>query len=158
MIRAMVEQEGRTVFLSSHLLDEVEKICDAARSSTGQVVTQGPIEEISRGGAGAANELILGVDDVYTALGILDGSELVREAHRSDEGIRVALAGEPQSAARERGARARWRGGASPGPVRHSLEQRFLEITARLDEPPSSATRPRGRCPRDRDRAAPGRG
>ena len=26
MIRAMIEQEGRTVFLSSHLLDEVEKI------------------------------------------------------------------------------------------------------------------------------------
>jgi len=30
MIRAMVEQEGRTVFVSSHLLDEVEKTCDAA--------------------------------------------------------------------------------------------------------------------------------
>ncbi len=65
MIRTMVEQEGRTVFLSSHLLDEVEKICDAAAIvDRGKIVTQGPIEEISRGGAGAANELILGVDDV----------------------------------------------------------------------------------------------
>ncbi len=32
MIRAMVEQEGRTVFLSSHLLDEVEKICAVGRA------------------------------------------------------------------------------------------------------------------------------
>jgi ABC-2 type transport system ATP-binding protein len=142
MIRTMVEQEGRTVFLSSHLLDEVEKICDAAAIvDRGKIVTQGPIEEISRGGAGAANELILGVDDVYTALGILDGSELVREAHRSDEGIRVALAGEPQSAAQLNEALVR--GGVGVlrlEPVRHSLEQRFLEITARLDEPPSDAS------------------
>ena len=30
MIRALVEEEGRTVFISSHLLDEVEKTCDVA--------------------------------------------------------------------------------------------------------------------------------
>src|ERR1700682_1931533 len=46
MIRAMVETGGRTVFLSSHLLDEVEKICDvAAIVDRGRVVTQGPIAE-----------------------------------------------------------------------------------------------------------------
>ena len=32
MIRAMVEQEGRTVFISSHLLDEVEKTCEAEKT------------------------------------------------------------------------------------------------------------------------------
>ncbi len=42
MIRAIVEQEGRTVFLSSHLLDEVEKICDAAAIvDRGRIVAQG---------------------------------------------------------------------------------------------------------------------
>jgi ABC-type multidrug transport system ATPase subunit len=30
MIRALVQEEGRTVFISSHLLDEVEKTCDLA--------------------------------------------------------------------------------------------------------------------------------
>ena len=54
MIRAMVEQEGRTVFLSSHLLDEVEKICDAAAIvDRGRIVTQGPIAELAEGGARA---------------------------------------------------------------------------------------------------------
>ena len=49
MIRAMVEQEGRTVFISSHLLDEVEKTCDAAAIvDRGKIVTQGAIAE-SRG-------------------------------------------------------------------------------------------------------------
>jgi len=30
MIRALVEEEGRTVFISSHLLDKIEKTCDVA--------------------------------------------------------------------------------------------------------------------------------
>ena len=51
MIRAMVEQEGRTVFISSHLLDEVEKTCDAAAIvDRGKVVTQGAIAELAGGG------------------------------------------------------------------------------------------------------------
>jgi len=43
MIRAVVA-EGRTVMLSSHLLDEVEKICDvAAIVDRGQIIAQGPV-------------------------------------------------------------------------------------------------------------------
>ena len=46
MIRALVG-EGRTVFLSSHLLDEVEKACDAAAIiDGGRIVTSGPIAEL----------------------------------------------------------------------------------------------------------------
>jgi ABC-2 type transport system ATP-binding protein len=49
MIRGLVE-EGRTVLLSSHLLDEVEKICDAvAIVDHGRVVMQGSLAEL-RGG------------------------------------------------------------------------------------------------------------
>ena len=136
MIRAMVEQEGRTVFLSSHLLDEVEKICDAAAIvDRGRIVTQGPIAELAEGGA--RHELIVGVDDVEQALSTLHGSELVREARRSDEGLRVILSGDPRSAAQINAMLV----GAGVGvtrlePVRHSLEQRFLEITTRLDAAP----------------------
>src|SRR5665213_3219610 len=58
MIRAMVEQEGRTVFISSHLLDEVEKTCDAAAIvDRGKVIVQGSIADLASGG-GARRELI----------------------------------------------------------------------------------------------------
>jgi ABC-2 type transport system ATP-binding protein len=138
MIRTMVEHENRTVFLSSHLLDEVEKICDAAAIvDRGKIIAQGPIAELTRGGAsGARNELIVGVDDVELALSTLGGSELVSEAHRSDEGLRVVLAGDLETAASVNANLVR--AGVAVmrlEPVRHSLEQRFLEVTARLDAP-----------------------
>jgi len=138
MIREMVEQEGRTVFLSSHLLDEVEKICDAAAIvDRGKIVTQGSIAEISRGGDGTRNELIVGVDDIELALRTLDASELVLQAERADDGLRVVLSGAADTAADVNATlvRAGLRV-ARLEPVRHSLEQRFLEITARLDEAP----------------------
>ena len=136
MIRAMVEQEGRTVFLSSHLLDEVEKICDAAAIvDRGKVITQGPIAELAEGGA--HSELIVGVDDRERAIGLLEGLDQVREARRSDDGLRVVLSGGPETAAQINVQL------VSAGiavtrlePVRHSLEQRFLEVTSRLDAVP----------------------
>jgi ABC-2 type transport system ATP-binding protein len=135
MIRALVEQEGRTVFLSSHLLDEVEKICDAAAIvDRGKVLTQGPIAELA--GGGARHELIIGVDDAERALDLLAASDAVREAHRSDEGLRVVLAGSPETAAEINALLVS--GGLAVTrlePVRHSLEHRFLEITSRLDAP-----------------------
>ena len=139
MIRAMVEQEGRTVFISSHLLDEVEKICDAAAIvDRGRVVSHGPIAELT--GAGAHPELVVAVDDEERALTLIAASGLAVEAHMSDEGLRVVLAGGPHTAA---ALNARL---VSAGigvmrlqPVRHSLEQRFLEITARLDAAPAEA-------------------
>jgi ABC-2 type transport system ATP-binding protein len=135
MIRSMVEQEGRTVFLSSHLLDEVEKICDAAAIvDRGKIIMQGPIAELAEGGS--RQELILGVDDVELALGTLAGSELVREARRSDEGIRVVLSGSTRDAAQINAMLVQAGVGvARLEPVRHSLEQRFLQVTSRLDAP-----------------------
>jgi ABC-2 type transport system ATP-binding protein len=134
MIRAMVEQEGRTVFISSHLLDEVERTCDAAAIvDRGKIITQGTIADLAGGGV-ARHELVLTVDDAELALGALDASELVLEANRSDGSIRVVLAGEPDSAAAVNALLV----GVGVGvtrlePVRHSLERRFLEITSRLD-------------------------
>ena len=134
MIRAMVEQEQRTVFISSHLLDEVEKTCDAAAIvDRGKIVTQGAIAELAAGG-GARHELILGVDDPARALDVLQDSALVAEARRDDEGVRVVLAGDPQTAAQINAELVRAGIGVTRlEPVRHSLEQRFLQITSRLD-------------------------
>jgi ABC-2 type transport system ATP-binding protein len=134
MIRAMVEQEGRTVFISSHLLDEVEKTCDAAAIvDRGKIVTQGAIADLAAGG-GARHELIVSVDDAERALTLLDASALVVEARRDDEGIRVVLAGDPQTTAQVNAALVQAGIGVTRlEPVRHSLEQRFLQITSRLD-------------------------
>jgi ABC-2 type transport system ATP-binding protein len=139
MIRAMVDREGRTVFLSSHLLDEVEKICDhAAIVDRGKIVVQGAISELAEGGT--QHELIVGVDDPDRALAVLDGSEQARAAHRSDEGLRVVLTDGPGVSVVDRAAAVN---SALVGaglavsrlePVRQSLEQRFLEVTSRLSD------------------------
>lgn len=57
-VRALIADiagEGRTVFLSTHLLSEVELVCtDAAVMSSGRMVAQGPLAELrSRGGRAA---------------------------------------------------------------------------------------------------------
>src|SRR5579863_8265920 len=50
MIQSFVA-EGRTVVLSSHLLDEVERTCDAvAIVDRGHIIRQGPIAELLSGG------------------------------------------------------------------------------------------------------------
>ena len=146
MIRAMVEQEGRTVFLSSHLLDEVEKICDhAAIVDRGKIVTQGAIAELAEGST--QHELIVGVDDPERALAVLEGCEQVREAHRSDEGLRVVLADGSGVSAADRAAAinaALVGSGLAVSrlePVRQSLEQRFLEVTSRLSDTPAREVR-----------------
>ena len=76
MIRALVDEEGRTVFISSHLLDEVEKTCDvAAIIDGGRVIAHGRIEELVADGNG---ELVIECDDLNRALGLLAGDPSVR--------------------------------------------------------------------------------
>jgi ABC-2 type transport system ATP-binding protein len=131
MIRDLVEQEGRTVFLSSHLLDEVEKVCDhAAIVDRGRIVTQGAIADLAAGGR---NELIIGCDDPALALAVLEGYSGIRDARRSDAGLRLTLAPGRDGAGALNSLLVQ--AGVSVHrlePVRHSLEERFLEITTRL--------------------------
>ncbi|MHB1538940.1 MAG: ABC transporter ATP-binding protein [Solirubrobacteraceae bacterium] len=140
MLRELVEQEGRTVFLSSHLLDEVERICDhAAIVDRGRVVIQGAIAELASAGAGEGSELILGVDDEQRAQRVLDGLPGVLSARRSEEGMRVLLSGEASTAAHVNAELvAAGVGVMRLEPVRHSLEQRFLAITSRLEGAPAA--------------------
>ncbi len=139
MIRAMVEQEGRTVFISSHLLDEVEKICDhAAIVDRGKILMQGAIADLAEGGS--RHELIVGVDDPVRALGVLEASDSVLQAQRSDEGLRVVLGEVPDMSDTESAAAinaALVGAGLAVSrlePVRQSLEKRFLEVTSRLSD------------------------
>jgi ABC-2 type transport system ATP-binding protein len=131
MIRALVEEEGRTVFISSHLLDEVEKTCDlAAIIDGGRVIAQGPIEQLVAGGSG---ELIVECDDAERALALLAGESRVRDLRREHGALRMKLLGPEQAG--EINARLVQAGVVVSRlePVRHSLEERFLEMTTRLE-------------------------
>jgi ABC-2 type transport system ATP-binding protein len=141
MIREMVEQEGRTVFLSSHLLDEVEKICDhAAIVDRGKILMQGAISELAQGGT--RHELIVGADDLERALAVIDGCPQAQQARSSEGNLHVVLAVGPGASVPECSAAinaALVAAGLAVfrlEPVRQSLEQRFLEVTSRLDATP----------------------
>jgi ABC-2 type transport system ATP-binding protein len=135
MIRGFVT-EGRTVLLSSHLLDEVEKICDSvAIVDRGRVVMQGSIADLARGGE---QTILIATSDEERARALLAENRAVASAVAEAEGIRVRLRPdvEAEPAADDIG-----RGLVLAGlairrfePARASLEQRFLEITSRLEE------------------------
>jgi ABC-2 type transport system ATP-binding protein len=131
MIRALVEEEGRTVFVSSHLLDEVEKTCDvAAIIDGGRVIAQGSIEELV---ADEAGELVIECDDAERALALLAGDPTVRDLRREHGVLHMNLlspgqAGEINSRLVGAGVTV-----TRLEPVHHSLEQRFLEMTTRLE-------------------------
>ena len=129
MVAELVE-EGRTVFLSSHLLDEVQKTCQAAAViDRGRLIAQGSIDELV--GAGR-RELDIGVDHPDVALDVLAAHRAVAEVTDTPHGIRVALAGNDGAADINASL---VRAGVAVfrlEPVRESLEERFLEITSRV--------------------------
>ena len=131
MIRALVEDEGRTVFVSSHLLDEVEKTCDvAAIIDGGRVIAQGSIDEPV---ADEAGELVIECDDAKRALAVLAGDPAVRDLRAEHAALRMRLldphhAGEINSRLVAAGVVV-----TRLEPARRSLEDRFLEMTTRLE-------------------------
>jgi ABC-2 type transport system ATP-binding protein len=69
VIRNLVDRDGKTVFLSSHLLGEVEQICDrVAIIDRGRLIREGSIAELLSGRGPA---VYIEVDDVSRALTIL---------------------------------------------------------------------------------------
>ncbi len=134
MIRGFVD-EGRTVFLSSHLLDEVERICDrVAIVDHGKVVEHGSIAELR---AGADHVLRVGCDRPDLARELLAGFDGVTAIADVDRELRLTVApGERVAAAINRRL---VEGGVEVhriDPARASLEERFLEITSRLGAKP----------------------
>ena len=136
MVRTLVD-EGRTVVLSSHLLGEVEKICDrVAIVDHGRVVAQGAIEDIAT--VREKRILIATTDNARAEQAVRDHSS-VGSVAATDEGLQVTLlpdmeayatAGEINRLLVEAGVTV-----YRLEPARASLEERFLEITSRLGEP-----------------------
>ncbi len=137
--RALVRSwiaEGRTLILSSHLLDEVEKICDhVAIVDRGRIVAQGSLAELSAGDDGA---ITIGCDDPHTALASIDGNGSLREVEEIAGGLRVLLRPDAplEKVAAELNKQLVTAGIAVHRlePSHVSLEHRFLEITRRFGE------------------------
>ena len=135
MIRGFVD-EGRTVLLSSHLLDEVEKICDqVAIVDRGQVVVQGSIAELAADGK---QTILVATSDNEVARQILGEHRAIQSMAPENGAFRIALHSdvEAEAAAGDISRRLVLGGVAIRRfePTRVSLEQRFLEITSRLEE------------------------
>jgi ABC-2 type transport system ATP-binding protein len=87
LLRGLAD-DGRTVFVSSHLLSEVEAMCDRVGVlSHGRLVAEGPPSKL-RGGA---EHVRLEVDDADAALQVLNGISGVRVVDRSGNVIRLRL-------------------------------------------------------------------
>jgi len=130
MIRALVG-EGRTVFLSSHLLGEVEKACDAAAIiDAGRIVKAGPIAELTHA---SVDQLLIACDDEARALVLLADHAGVARVEPVDGALRVTLARAGGAAELNRRLVVAGVGVTRLEPVRETLEERFLEITSRLE-------------------------
>ena len=72
-IRSLVRElasDGTTVFLSSHLLDEIEQVCThAAVMARGRLITQGAVADLA---AGARGRLVVTTPDTADAARVLE--------------------------------------------------------------------------------------
>jgi ABC-2 type transport system ATP-binding protein len=132
LIRAFVE-EGRTVFLSSHLLDEVEKTCDqVAIVDLGRVVLQGAVHEIAAQGEPT---LLVEIDDAVAARAVLGKEPRITSVEEEGASMLRLTLGDGLGAADVN--RALVAAGVAVSrlePARATLEETFLAITSRLGE------------------------
>ena len=135
MILSLVA-EGRTVVLSSHLLDEVERTCDAvAIVDRGSVIRQGPISELL---AGASLALQVECSEPDRARALLEAPRIGPTSRSGRWGSGITLpAGTPREVIAEIN-RILVQGGISVyrlQQIQASLESWFLQVTSRLGAP-----------------------
>jgi ABC-2 type transport system ATP-binding protein len=129
-VRSFIK-EGRTIVLSSHLLDEVEKTCDhVAIVDRGRVVVQGSIAELRNGGDPTV--LVETSDPVATA-GLLSTHPAVTRVTPEGPTVQAALADLAVVPELNRLLVQAGQDVLRLEPARASLEDRFLEITTRLE-------------------------
>ena len=135
MIKSLVS-EGRTVVLSSHLLDEVERTCDTvAIVDRGTVIRQGPISQLL---AGSSFEVQVECSDPNRAARLFEGTAFAAHVQVGPDGLAVTL---PEGTGRDAIAeinRVLVEGGISVYRLQHiqaSLEDWFLSVTSRLGAP-----------------------
>ncbi len=136
-VRALMRQladEGRTVFVSSHILAEIEHTCDrVAILRHGRCVAQGTVREVLAS-AGASEAMLVKIDDLDAGVAALHRAGF--GAERLDGHVRVAIA--PTEADRVTRALAEGQQWVTDlRPEERSLEDLFLELTADDAPPPA---------------------
>jgi ABC-2 type transport system ATP-binding protein len=122
---------GRTIVLSSHLLDEVEKTCDdVAIVDQGRVVVQGSIAELRGNGKPS---VLIETDANGRARSVVAAHPAVELVTEDGVGLRATLRDAAALPDVNRSLVAADVDVFRLEPVMPSLEQRFLEITTRLE-------------------------
>ncbi|MCA1729700.1 MAG: ABC transporter ATP-binding protein, partial [Actinobacteria bacterium] len=94
LIKSLNREEGVTIFLSSHLLSEVEGLCSRfAILREGRLVAGGDRSELEER-LGRSRRLRLEVSDPPRALDLVRGVSGIGEAHREDNALIVSPVGE----------------------------------------------------------------
>ena len=130
--------DGRTVVLSSHLLDEVERTCDSvAIVDRGCIIAQGPISELL---AGARTALQVECSEPGQARSMLASTTLGAsiKVAPAPRGLEITLPGGTGRHVIAEINRILVSGGISVHrlqPVQTSLETWFLQVTSRLGDP-----------------------
>jgi len=134
LMRSLAE-EGRTVFVSSHILSEVQQTCDrVAILARGRCVAAGPVSEVLS--AGGRRGVLVRVDDPTAAVEVLAKAKIAASVR---DGM-VAVAIDPDDAAAVTKALAAKRIYLREmRPDEADLETVFLHLTA-SDEPPEAAS------------------
>jgi ABC-2 type transport system ATP-binding protein len=134
LVRDLVD-EGRTVFLSSHLLDEVEKTCDeVAIVDRGRTLVQGPIADLM----GRERRIVITCADPARAAAVLARLPAVASATIDGQVDRLdVMLGAPDPEASAAVLRELIQAGIDVYRVEDggsSLESRFIEMTTTLRE------------------------
>jgi ABC-2 type transport system ATP-binding protein len=136
MIKTLVS-EGRTVFLSSHLLDEVEKTCDhVAIIDLGNILMQGLVEDVAQKGKPTVR---FRCDSLDAAMQMLSAQPGIDNVRRDDDAMVVTIDAADRAGIDNIVASLNNRlveGGIAVFAIeteRVSLEKRFLEVTSRLE-------------------------
>ena len=126
--------EGRTVFVSSHILSEIEQMADrVAIIARGRLVASGPVHEVLAGGGGEGT--IVRVRDLAAGRAALADAGI--EATDTDGALRVnAKRADPERISRTLAERGLYVSELRPDEA--DLETVFLELTRDRDDPGSA--------------------
>ncbi len=134
MILSLVA-EGRTVVLSSHLLDEVERTCDAvAIVDRGKVIRQGPISELL---AGTSSVLEIECSEPEQSSALLMGTTIGAQVEVTPLGLAVTLPDGTERSVISEINRVLVESGVAVYRLQllqTSLESWFLQVTSRLGD------------------------
>ncbi|TET51075.1 MAG: ABC transporter ATP-binding protein [Anaerolineales bacterium] len=125
LIRRLADEQGTTIFLSSHLLHEVEQVCDrVAILDKGRLIAQGRVDEL----LSRARGVEMRIDGAERAAGLLAGLDWVSGTWHEADRLRVQAP--PERAAELVAALAAQQLFPSEvRPVISTLESAFLELT-----------------------------